>query len=181
MVLPWHGAVDHIKAMATNIRSRCRHGYGTLATTWKALVMLSEMGIHVQQKGYVQIPCEEDAFRVVNADAMLTHCGISLHGFWNYRGHARQIQGRRLSLIQQTEPRSAADSLALWLLELIMDTRPPPHEMDTTAGEEFATDPIARHLLYDAGITGVVEFLGLRNSRVVLRRQRKRRSRERSW
>jgi hypothetical protein len=162
----WHGFTNPVREMVIAVRGRCGRGYGTLATCWKALVMLSKMGITIKQKGLVRLHIEGTEVQHVDADALLTHIGLNLHAFWNHRGHARHVQGRRRALMAVPLPdRTAHDALSLWLLELIMDSGLPPDEMDVLAGEEYGTHEIARHLLYKAGIVAVVEFLGLKNGR----------------
>jgi hypothetical protein len=165
----WHGAVRHIGDMVTQIRGRCRRGFGTMVICWKSLVLLSELGLHMQQRGLVNIPCTGNVTEVVEADTMLSHIGINLHAFWNHRGHARHVLGRRRALLQKPEPRSGKDSLALWLLELIIDARLPPYEMDVTASEEFGMNSTAQHMLYDAGISSVVSYLGLKKDTTAVR------------
>jgi hypothetical protein len=137
--------------------------------------MLSRMSINIKQKGPVRLHLESSPVQYVDADVLLTHIGINLHAFWNHRGHARHIQGRRRALMEVPSPdRTAHEALSLWLLELIMDSDLPPDEMDVLAGEEYGTHEIARHLLYEAGIATVVEFLGLRNgtARTVVSRKK---------
>jgi hypothetical protein len=128
--------------------------------------MLSKMGISIKQKGPVRLHMEGSPVQYVDADALLTHIGLNLHAFWNHRGHARHVQGRRRALMElPLSNRSAHDVLSLWLLDLIMDSNLPPDEMDVLAGEEYGTHEVARHLLYEAGIVTVVEFLGLKNGK----------------
>jgi hypothetical protein len=129
--------------------------------------MLQAMGIGMtmQQRGHISIPCAGNRYQSVDVDEMLAFVGINHYGFWNHRGHARAVQGRRQAIRQLPQPLDDVTSLVLWLLELIMDTRLPPYEMDVTAGEEYATNDMVRNILYHAGAVRVVEFLGLKRKK----------------
>jgi hypothetical protein len=173
----WHAVVAHIQDVNFPIRKRCQHGFGLLMMCYKTLVLLQPMGIYLKQRGQVAIPVGNGQTQIVDANTLLTHIGINFHAFWNHRGHARSIPGRRRDLLAQKEQGRLNPQLALvlWLLDLLMDSTLPPDEMDVAGSVEFAT--LIRSLLYQVGIKGVVGYLGLKRKRVVVKMKKTRKIR----
>jgi hypothetical protein len=153
--------------MVINVRRRCQRGFGTIVSCWRMLVMLQAIGIgnSMRQGGYVTITSNANLVQSVHVDDLLSFVTINQYGFWNHRGQARRVQGRRRDILQQPKPRGDVDSLVLWLLELIMDHAIPPDKMDVTAGEEYATNDLVRDIVYHAGVVRVIDFLGLKTKR----------------